>query len=216
MKYRAVLFDLDGTLVDTLQDIADSTNQALSQFGFPGHDKEAYRYFVGEGRDVLAFRALPEAHRDSEMVSKLVAVINEEYSRRWADCTHPYDGVPEMLDGLTARNIRMAVLSNKATNFTEMTVNSLLSRWRFDAVVGASPSQPNKPDPTSALQIARQLGIDPAGFLYLGDSAIDMQTATSAGMYPVGAVWGFRGREELLEGGAKTLIERPPELLNLL
>ncbi len=216
MKYQAVIFDLDGTLLDTLQDIADSVNVALSHFGFPVHEVEAYKNFVGEGRDVLAFRALPDNHRNATAVTQLVEGINEEYSKRWANNTVPYQGIPDLLDELTIRNIKMAVLSNKAHDSTEMMVSEMLSQWHFEAVVGASPLVPNKPDPTTALQIVKQLRIHPAEFLYLGDSDIDMKTAVGAGIYPVGALWGFRSGEELLASGAKALIEHPGDLLPLL
>lgn len=216
MIYRAVLFDLDGTLLDTLRDIADATNQALGRLGFPRHETEAYKCFIGEGREVLALRALPEQHRNAATVSRLVAGINEEYSRCWADHTHPYQGIPGLLDDLAARNIRMAVLSNKAHDLTEMMVSGMLAEWHFEMVIGASPAAPRKPDPTTALQIARRLEIHPAEFIYLGDSAIDMKTATGAGMYPVGASWGFSPADELLRAGARAVIAQPEELLRLL
>jgi phosphoglycolate phosphatase len=216
LKHRAVLFDLDGTLLNTLQDIADSVNKGLKQLGFPQHEVEAYKYLVGEGREVLAKRALPEIHQDNVTVRKLLDYINEEYDIHWADNTHPYPCIPELLDALTAKDIRLVVLSNKADDLTKMNVAKMLSKWRFALIAGARPSVPNKPDPTAALQIVKQLDIDPPEFLYLGDSGIDMETATKAGMYPVGALWGFRTADELLNGGAKALIKHPLELMNLL
>lgn len=216
MKYRAVLFDLDGTLLDTLQDIADSVNSALEQLGFPQHETEAYKYFVGDGRDALAMRALPEAHRDAATFNRLVAYISEEFSKRWANNTRPYPGIPEMLQAITDMGIKMAILSNKPHDSTEETVARLLPERHFELVVGATPSVPKKPDPTAALRIAKQLGIPPTEFLYLGDSDIDMKTATAADMYPVGALWGFRTADELLAGGAKELIQSPPDLIRLL
>lgn len=216
MNYKAVLFDLDGTLLDTLQDIADSVNKGLSYLNFPQHRTEAYKALIGEGREVLAALALPEDQRHSSNVQKLLAHINAEYSRHWADNTHSYAGVPELLDGLTAKGIKLAVLSNKADDLVKMMINRLLPQWQFFAVVGAKPSVPHKPDPTAALQIAEESGIIPSQFLYLGDSEIDMKTATRAGMYPVGALWGFRSAEELLADGAKTLIKNPEGLLDLL
>ena len=216
MKHRAVLFDLDGTLLDTLQDVADSVNNGLAYLGFPRHRTETYKGLIGEGRDVLALRALPKNHRDHDTVQKLFARINAEYAIRWADHTRPYTGIPELLDALTANGIKIAVLSNKADDLTNLCVTKLLSRWRFALIAGARPSVPNKPDPTAALQIAKQLDISPSQFLYLGDSGIDMQTAISAGMYPVGALWGFRSAKELLAAGAKTVIAYPEELLHFL
>ena len=216
MKHRAVLFDLDGTLLNTLQDIANSVNKGLRQLGFPQHELDAYKYLVGEGRTVLATLALPENHRDEVTIHNLLDYINEEYALHWADNTRPYPGIPELLDALSADGIKIAVLSNKADDLTKTNVSMMLSQWHFASIVGADSSVPNKPDPTSALHIASHLNIKPAEFLYLGDSGIDMQTANRAGMYPIGALWGFRSTAELLDSGAKALIEHPLELLKYL
>jgi len=213
MKYRAVLFDLDGTLLDTLQDLAGATNKGLSCLGFPQHRVEAYKYFVGAGREEMALRALPEEHRDAVTVSRLVEHINREYADHWADHTRPYAGVPELLDALTARGTKTAVLSNKPQNFTELMVSRLLSSWQFEIVAGSLPAVPKKPDSTAALKIVRQMNTRASEFLYLGDSGIDMQTAVNAGMYPVGALWGYRTAEELKASGAKALIDKPTALL---
>jgi phosphoglycolate phosphatase len=211
-----VLFDLDGTLLYTLKDIADSVNQALGYLGLPPHQLNAYKYFVGDGRQALAIRALPENQRDTATVGKLVDYIDNEYSKRWADNTLPYEGVTDLLDALTAKRIRLAILSNKPHDITQIMVSKLLGKWQFEAVVGAQSSLPKKPDPSAALQIARRLNIPPPQFLYLGDSDIDMKTATAADMYPVGVLWGYRTAQELLTNGARKLIEQPADLLQLL
>lgn len=216
MKYEAVLFDLDGTLLDTLKDIADSVNRALDRLGFPRHELEAYKYFVGDGRDDLAIRALPEEHRDGITLNKIIEYINEEYSESWNNNTQPYPGIPEMLHALTNRNIKMAILTNKPQSSTDEMVYQLLPQWHFELIVGSGPSLPKKPDPTAALRIAEQMEIPPARFLYLGDSDVDMKTAIAADMYSVGALWGFRTADELLANGAKKLIQNPVELLHLL
>jgi phosphoglycolate phosphatase len=215
-RFKAVLFDLDGTLLDTLQDIADSANAALREMALPTHQTDEYRAYIGEGREVLASRALPPDRRDPASVERMLAVMNSEYTRRWPLHTRPYEGIPELLDVLTARAIKMAVLSNKAHEFTERMVSQTLPLWRFTAVVGAMDGTPKKPHPDAALRIARRLRVPPAGFIYLGDSAIDMQTAVAAGMFPCGALWGFRSREELVEGGVRELLARPIDLLRLL
>jgi phosphoglycolate phosphatase len=214
--YKAVLFDLDGTLLDTLQDIADATNAALGTLRFPGHDIQAYRYFVGEGMATLAFKALPELCHNPDTVSQLLSVIDKEYAMRWAVHTVPYPGILELLDALVAKEIKMAVLSNKPHEFTIASVVRLLPHWHFDAVIGASGAMPRKPDPAGALAISKELRMSPVEFLYLGDTDIDMYTATAAGMYPVGALWGFRTANELLAGGARTLVQYPTDLLALL
>ena len=216
MKYRGVLFDLDGTLLDTLQDIADSVNEALSSLGLPEHEVEAYKNFIGDGIDVLATRALPDNHRDATTLARLIRCLNKEYSKRWASNTVLYHGIPHLLDELTIRNIKMAILSNKPHDITEVMVTKILSQWHFEAVVGTSSSVAKKPDPTAARHIAQQLVIDPTEFLYLGDSGVDMKTAIAANMYPVGVLWGFRSAEELLSSGAKALIEHPKDLLAFL
>jgi len=215
MKYNAVLFDLDGTLLDTLKDLANSVNNSLRYLGFPTHEVEAFKYFIGDGREQMALRALPEGHRDSVVLAKLVDRINAEYVKHWTDNTRPYPGIPELLDALTKNRTRISILSNKPHNFTEEMVNHLLSKWHFEVVLGALPSVPIKPDPTAALQISGQMGLDPSDFLYMGDSDIDMKTAVAAGMYPVGACWGFRKSEELRAAGAMSLIKSPLELLQI-
>lgn len=216
MKFKAVLFDLDGTLLDTLEDIADSVNTVLDRNGLPGHMLEAYRYFIGDGVEDLASRALPENRRTGVMVARVVAAFREEYGQRWADKTGPYEGIPELLNALTARGTKMAILSNKPDNFTRLMVSRLLEKWRFEPVIGAKPSMPKKPDPTGAAEIAGRLGVLPGEFLYLGDGDADMKTAIAAGMYPVGALWGFRTAGELLASGAKTLVRHPMDLIDLL
>jgi phosphoglycolate phosphatase len=216
MTYRAVLFDLDGTLVDTLRDLADSANYVLAGSGFPQHEVEAYRYFVGSGMRVLACRALPKDVRDRQTVNKIASQIDEVYSRRWVEHTIPYPGIPELLDALTDLGIRMAVLSNKGQRPAELMISRLLPRWHFDVVEGERPGVPLKPDPVGALQIARRMKMEPGEFLYLGDSATDMRTAVAANMCPVGALWGFRMAHELVTSGAKALIQCPADLLPLL
>ena len=216
MSYCAVMFDLDGTLLDTLEDLADAMNVALGQLGCPARPIEEFKLIVGDGVVVMAQRSLPESRRDEATIARCVALVREEYGKRWADKTHPYAGIPELLDALAGRGIRMAVVSNKPDDFTRLCVGRLLPRWRFDAVIGVSPATPPKPDPKGVLESAARLGLAPADFLYLGDTNTDMRTAVAAGMFPVGALWGFRSAEELLASGAKVLIGKPGDLLPLL
>ena len=213
MKFRAVLFDLDGTLLDSIDDLADSVNSVMARFGFPVHEVAAYRYFVGDGVEALARRALPQDCRDEATVASCVAAMREEYSKRWSCKTHPYEGVPGLLSALAAADIRMAVLSNKPDDFAKKVVAELLPHWRFDIVDGVSASVPTKPDPAGAIRIAEVLKIAPREFLYLGDTDTDMKTAVAAGMYPVGALWGFRTARELMANGARALVMRPTDVL---
>jgi phosphoglycolate phosphatase len=203
MAWHAVLF-------------ADSANCALAHHGFPEHEIDAYRYFVGDGVEMLAIRALPEECRDQATVGNVVASIDQEYAVRWANNTHPFPGIPGLLDDLTKSGTRLAILTNKGQNFAELTVSKSLSDWHFDVILGAQPAIPKKPDPTGALQIVSQMRLPPATFLYLGDSAVDMKTAVGAGMFPVGALWGFRTADELIAGGARALAKKPGDVMHLL
>jgi phosphoglycolate phosphatase len=214
---QAVLFDLDGTLLDTLEDLADAVNAALSSLGFPIHPVEAYRYFVGDGVETLMRRTLPrDAAADGALLKRSMGLQRAEYATRWRAKTHPYPGVPELLAGLEQRSIRMAILSNKPDAAAGEMVRFYFPRTPFAVVRGARPGVPVKPDPGSALQVASEMGIAPVNFLYVGDTNTDMQTALAAGMLPVGALWGFRTEAELRESGAARLIARPLELLDLL
>lgn len=191
-------------------------NAVLAQLGFPTHPTDSYRYFVGDGTDYLVARVLAKDHLDDQTISKCLVAMRDQYSKRWADNTKPYEGIPELLSALEKLGLPKAVLSNKPDDFTQIMVEKLLPRWSFRIVRGVKPSMPKKPDPAAALQIARELQIPPSQFLYVGDTNTDMQTANSAGMYPVGALWGFRTAEELRTNGAKALVETPKDVLNLL
>ena len=212
-KFKADLFDLDGTLLDTLEDLADSTNAALSEMGFATHPVAAYRYFVGDGARVLAERALPEDKRDDATIEACRDKMRAEYSKRWDKKTKAYPGIKQMLRELSRRGIKMAVLSNKPHDFTELTVKKFLGDFHFDCVLGVQADVPKKPDVAGALRIACALGVRPEEIVYVGDTNTDMQTANAAGMYAVGAMWGFRTPAELTQSGAKTLIEKPLDVL---
>ncbi|MHC4265711.1 MAG: HAD family hydrolase [Planctomycetota bacterium] len=216
INFQAVLFDLDGTLLDTLKDLADAMNIALEKLGFPAHPVEAYKIFVGDGIRCEAERALPSDHRDEETIKKCVAIARQEYEGCWADNTKPYPGIPELLDGIEKLGLPMTILSNKPDNFVQVMVKKLLPNWEFKIVLGLKDSIGRKPDPGAALEIASQLQIAPKDFLYLGDTNTDMQTANAAGMYAVGALWGFRGAEELVSNGAQVLVKEPQEVLELI
>jgi phosphoglycolate phosphatase len=217
MRFKGVIFDLDGTLLNTIGDLARSMNTVLVRFGYPQHDVEAYKTFVGDGLEMLVRRSMPDSVREDDMLhARCVEAMRKEYHRRRTETTAPYPGIPELLDGLTAGRIRMAVLSNKPDSPTKLLVAELLPHWRFEAIFGESPATPRKPDPTGALLVARSLQIPPHELLFLGDTGVDMQTATKAGMYAVGALWGFRNADELQDGGAQALVETPQDLLFIL
>jgi phosphoglycolate phosphatase len=205
VRFKAVIFDLDGTLLNTLEDLADSMNCVLERNRLPEHNLAAYRYFVGDGIEMLVRRALPFEVASENDFQRFVREMKSEYASRWLLKTRPYPGVPEMLAAFAAAGIAMAVLSNKPDDASNEIVKSLLPNIDFRIVLGATPERPKKPDPSAALEIASRLGISPEDFLFMGDTSIDMQTACAAGMFPVGALWGFRPAEELIASGAKVL-----------
>ena len=213
MRYSAVVFDLDGTLLDTLADIADAANRVLVKHGLAAHELDSYRQFVGEGVRVLFERSLPREACTSERVTACADDFRQAYAECWNIRTHPYDGVEELLSALVDRNVRLAVLSNKPDNFTKACVREYFPKFSFEAVLGQRDGVPRKPDPAGALEIAAIMDLAPDQFLYVGDTAVDMQTALAAEMFPVGVLWGFRPLTELHAGGARAVIEHPAELL---
>ncbi|MCB9647845.1 MAG: HAD family hydrolase [Deltaproteobacteria bacterium] len=215
MDCEAIIFDLDGTLVDTLEDIADSANQALQGLGVPTHSVQAYRLLVGGGIRRLMERALPEERRGQADIEEGVARMRAVYSQRWAQVSRPYPGIPELLDALTARGMPMGVLSNKPHDFTVEMVRTLLGRWTFAAVQGATADVPLKPNPAGALALAGALRVPAARCALLGDSDVDIQTARRAKMLALGAAWGFRGAAELRAAGADHVLDAPGALLTL-
>jgi phosphoglycolate phosphatase len=215
-RFRAVLFDLDGTLLDTLADLGESMNAALAEIGAPGHRLDAYRRFVGDGVAKLAERALPEGRRDEATIGACVSAMGRIYGARWDRKTRPYPGIEETVEALRARGIAAAVLSNKPHDLTRAVVARFFPPDAFAAVEGARPDAARKPDPGAALAIAARLAVAPADVLYVGDTNTDMQTAVRAGMYAVGALWGFRDAAELAASGAQELISTPGEVLELL
>ena len=216
MKYKAVLFDLDGTLIDTVDDIGDAANRVLSNRKFPTHSISTYRSFIGEGVRMLFTRALPQEHRTQDLITACLKEFIEDYRDNYNVKTTLYDGVPELLDVLKAKGLKLAILSNKPHPITKDCVTFFLPRWNFDVVLGQQDSIPRKPDPQGALEVAQRLGIPPSDFIYLGDTAIDMKTAVSAGMLPVGVLWGFRALAELKENGARVIIEAPMQLMDII
>lgn len=215
MRYRAALFDLDGTLLDTIEDLAESMNVALGQLGCPPRSVSQCRFLVGAGVEHFARSALPEDRRDRQTVVECVRLMRTDYAERWMSRTRVYDGIEEMLASLGERGLSLAVLSNKPHQFTVEMVEHFLGDFRFEAVYGARDDVPPKPDPAAAIEIARELDVRPGEFVYLGDTDIDMQTANAAGMFSVGVTWGFRPRAELVDNGAKLLVEHPTELIAL-
>ncbi len=214
-RFDAVIFDLDGTLIDSLHDIADASNRVLRSHGYPTHDYQAYKMFVGKGLRNLTEMALPETDRSEEIIRRVHLDLITDYKVHYAEKTALYPGIAQLLDRLSEKNIGLAILSNKADAITQRIVGKLFSNWTFARIVGTGDSIPRKPDPTGAFLCASSLCVKPENIVYMGDSGIDMQTAVRTGMLPVGVTWGFRSREELESNGAAKLIDRPSELLSL-
>ncbi len=207
---KAVLFDLDGTLTDTIQDISNAMNRALQLHGLPGWTVAEYCYLVGDGAKKLAERAV----RDRQ---ELAISVQKEYQAYYE--THnlvtskPYDGIPEMLEELQKRGYKLAVFSNKPDADTKNVVAHYFPQVKWSVVRGQMAGVPVKPDPTGALAAAQAMGVAPDEVLYLGDTATDMRCACNAGMHPVGVLWGFRKEDELRESGAEAIIAHPSEIL---
>jgi len=214
MHLRAALFDLDGTLLDSLHDIGEAMNHALTLHGLPGHSLSDYRRFVGEGVRVLVARAVPTGSEDTR--ASVLAAYKAFYDEHLLEHTRPYPGVLGMLSQLAGEGVNLAVLSNKPDEATRRLVAALLPDVPFGAVYGERAGVPRKPDPTAALGIAAELGVEPGDCAFIGDTAVDMDTARAAGMYSVGVTWGFRGVEELQAHGARALAHTADELLQAL
>jgi phosphoglycolate phosphatase len=212
VRFDAVIFDLDGTLVDTLEDIGDAMNRVLAADGAPPHAYEDYRRLVGRGLWNLAEQALPAGRRDERTVTRCYERMIADYGAHSLVKTRPYEGVPEMLRALGDAGLPLAVFSNKSHDLTLRIVEALLEPADFVEVRGARAGVPLKPDPCVALELAARLAVAPALVAYVGDSNVDMQTAVAAGMPAVGVSWGFRTAEELREHGAAVIIDHPREL----
>jgi phosphoglycolate phosphatase len=212
-RFRGIIFDLDGTLLDTLQDIGNAANNVLVRHGFPTHPISTYRCFVGDGVRMLLSRALPDEHRDEATLRACLETMQGEYLRNLNKTTRPYPGIPELLAELKQRSFLSAVLSNKPDEFTASCIKEYFGRDQFDPIIGLRSGRPRKPDPAGALEIAARWSTPPEDIAYLGDSGTDMETAKAAGMFPIGVLWGYRTKSELLAAGAKRLLKAPSDLL---
>ena len=216
MGRKGVVLDLDGTLLDTREDIADAMNRVLAAQGFPVHPYESYNRFIGDGAAVLVRRALPADRRDEGTIAGCLAAFLSDYGEHWDVKTHRYPGIEQMLAGIAGRGVPMGVLTNKPAATAIKCVDRYFGPDRFMIVQGQRAEIPKKPDPAGAFLVAERMGVAPADCLYLGDTATDMETAIRAGMVPVGALWGFRPEAELRESGARALIAAPADFLPLL
>lgn len=216
MKPNAIIFDLDGTLLDTLGDLTSSLNQVLREAGHPPHPAARVRRFIGNGVETLIRRALPTTAASPATMQRLGQAFRAAYQERWAETTAPYPGVPRLLDRLQQAEVPLAILSNKPHDFTVAMVDKILAPWTFAGVIGAGEAFPLKPDPAAALHLAASMAVPPGQCALVGDSDVDMGTALAAGMSPVAVTWGFRDEEELREAGAARLAATPGELAEIL
>ena len=212
-NYRLVIFDLDGTLLNTIGDLAEASNHMLSLRGLPTHDYATYCTYVGNGIMRLVERALPEAWRTAEQVAAARADFLGYYIEHIDRKTTPYAGIPELLTTLQARGIRLAVASNKFQAGTEKLIRSYFPSIRIDVIFGQRPDVPLKPDPAVVEEILSLTGVAREEVLYVGDSGVDITTAHAAGLRAIGVSWGFRAREELLQAHADRIIDHAEELL---
>jgi len=214
MSSPPILFDLDGTLLDTLDDLAFAGNQALEQCGHPVHPVEKYRYFVGDGLATLIDRITPSSAGEEEK-TQCFDLFRSIYSQCWHDRTRPYDGITAMLATVKQAGRRLCILSNKPHDFTLLCVSHFFDDDVFELVLGQREGVAKKPHPAGALEIAQRMGVAPGSCLYVGDTRVDMETGKSAGMFTIGVLWGFRDSAELQENGADVLVQTPDELARI-
>lgn len=214
MSYKAVIFDLDGTLLDTIDDIADSCNAVLERMGYHLFDREAYKHFVGRGVDELIATLIDKGEMDPAEFHELKAGYLEEYAQRQRHHTKVYEGIIPLLKKLKTKGIKLGILSNKPHFQTIDVVKHYLPMISFDMVMGKRPEYPIKPDPTSLEFMLKTWALKKVEALYVGDTNTDMETAANAGVYSVGVLWGFRTKQELIDAGANSIVSSPEEIID--
>lgn len=210
---KLIIFDLDGTLLNTIADLASATNHALAANGYPQHATEEYRFFVGNGINKLFERALPDGEKTETNVLRIRQSFIPYYDVHCADLTRPYPGIPELLNTLQQKGIQIAVASNKYQRATGKLIPHFFPDIRFTAIFGQREGIPRKPDPQIVHEIIKLAGVQPEDVLYVGDSNVDMQTALHAKVDGIGVTWGFRPRTELEEGHPYAIIDKASDLL---
>ncbi len=210
--YKAAIFDMDGTLTDTLADLYDSVNEMLAHYNFPLCTLDEVRQFVGNGARILMRRSLP-ADKEN-LIDEALKFYNDCYARNCLNKVTPYAGIMELLTTLEAKKIPLGICTNKQHFAAVKIAEKILAPIKFGYVSGDEPNQPRKPDPTRALAAAKLFNVAPIDVAYFGDTAVDMQTAINAGFLAIGVTWGFRSREELVESGAQIIIDHPTEILD--
>lgn len=215
MKFKGIIFDLDGTLVNSLEDISDAMNTVLTNLNYPTHTYDTYQYFIGSGLRNLVSKALPASNNTEDQIETCFQTMINEYRKNCTLKTKPYEDIIELLDNLASKNIKLAVFSNKADELTKKIAAEIFPDY-FDAAVGLSTEELKKPNPFEAIEISKNWNLKTEEILFVGDSDIDMQTAVNANMFPVGVTWGYRTEQELKNSGAKLVINNPSELIEIL
>lgn len=215
MPFDAVIFDLDGTLIDSIRDIGESMNRTLSAMGYPTHAMDDYRFFVGDGVRMLVKRALPADRQSDAIMEQFLTGYRQDYGQNWHVHTRAYEGIPQLLKQLVEWHVPIGVLSNKPDAVTQKCVQYFFPDTPFISVVGQKEDVPRKPDPTAALAISEAMNLPPARCVFVGDTSTDMETAVAAGMFPAGVTWGFRSESELRFSGAQLIAYKPEALLGL-
>ncbi len=210
-----LIFDLDGTLLDTITDIATSINKVLDKYHFPTHSLDTYKYFVGNGFEKLTRRAIPENVKGEEF-ENISKEMKDNYRNNCKEQTQPYEGIIDLLKILNDKKIKIAVLSNKPHEFVKPTIESYFPDIHFEMLLGARPNIPVKPAPDGVYDIIKELGCKKENSLFIGDTSVDIQTGVSAGVDTIGVLWGFRKKEELIEAGAKHIVDKPLQILNFI
>lgn len=213
--YKLAIFDLDGTLLDTIEDLANASNYALKQHEFEGHETYKYKKFVGDGVYKLVERILPESHRDEVTRAKVKETFDWYYKIHSFDCTKPYEGILEVLEGLREKGVHTAVVSNKPHLFAKELVKNVFGE-RIELAYGQRDGLPTKPDPHTVEEVIRHFGIKKEECIYIGDTNVDIFTGKNAGVKTIGVLWGFREREELVAAGADYVVEEVGELSEII
>ncbi len=212
---KLAIFDLDGTVCDTIDDLADATNFALGSLGHPTHAVEKYKYFVGNGIPKLIYRALPEKNRTEAEILEAKTLMLNYYGVHFADNSAPYQGIMEMLSSLKEKGIHIAICTNKAHHMA-VTIADKIFGGIFEEVIGQQDGRPLKPDPFSPMEIINKFGATPEETVFIGDSGVDMQTAVNTGTHSIGVTWGFRTVDELKENGARHIADTPSEIISII
>jgi phosphoglycolate phosphatase len=215
MKFKGIIFDLDGTLVNSLEDISDAMNSVLTELNYPTHTYDSYQYFIGNGLRKLVARALPPTNNTEDEVEFCFENMLKTYDINCVQKTKPYNEIAELINDLHSKGFKLAVFSNKADELTKKVTEALFPNL-FDTIAGLTTEELKKPNPFKAIEISKNWNLKPEEILFIGDSDVDIETALNAEMFPVGVTWGYRTEEELKASGAQVVINNPLELLQIL